>query len=82
MQLAFVLTCHKAQGSQYEKAFVVLAGAHYNKSLAGIVNRSWAYTAGTRSKRGTYFVGTPSTLSKTIEAPSVDKRVTYLSLCC
>lgn len=80
LQLAFVLTCHKAQGSQYDKAFVVLAGAHTNKFLEGIINRSWAYTAATRSKKGTYFIGSPSSLTKAIEKPSVDRRVTCISV--
>lgn len=80
LQLAFVLTCHKAQGSQYDKAFVVVAGAHVNKFLEGIVNRSWAYTAFTRSKRGSFAIGSTSALAKIIEKPNVDKRVTVISV--
>jgi len=80
LQLAFVLSVHKSQGSQYEKAFVVAAGAHSNKFPEGLVNRSLWYTACTRSKKGTYVIGSTSAMSKAIEKPNTDNRVTVMSV--
>lgn len=79
IQLAWVLTCHKAQGSQYRKVLVIQAGKHFNNFLKGIVNRSWVYTAATRSKEATIFLGTASTFRKCVNTPSVDTRETLLS---
>ena len=79
LSLAWVLTCHKAQGSQYDTTVVVQAGAHVNKYLDGIINRSWLYTAATRSKRATFFLGSASAFRKHVSTKVVDRRQTYLS---
>lgn len=79
LQLAWVLTCHKAQGSQYAKVLVIQAAKHCNEYLNGIVNRSWCYTAGTRSKKATIWLGSPEAFHKHVSTPSVDRRKTYLS---
>lgn len=79
LQLAWVLTCHKAQGSQYRKVLVVCAGKHCNQFLAGIVNRSWVYTAATRSKEATFFLGSAKAFVKHVGTPAVDRRNTLLS---
>lgn len=79
LQLAWCLTCHLAQGSQYKKVLVIQAGAHSNRYLDGIVNRSWVYTAGTRSKQATFWLGSPQAFKKHVSTPMVDNRQTYLS---
>jgi exodeoxyribonuclease V alpha subunit len=79
LQLAWVLTCHLAQGSQYRKVLVVQAGKHCNGYLSSIINRSWVYTAGTRSKESTYWLGSASSFKDHVKTKSVDRRQTYLS---
>lgn len=79
LQLAWCLTCHLAQGSQYRKVVVVQASKHCNSYLDGIINRSWVYTAGTRSKEATFFLGSAHAFKKHVQTRVVDKRQTYLS---
>jgi exodeoxyribonuclease V alpha subunit len=79
LALAWVLTCHKAQGSQYRKVLVVQSGKHSNNFLAGIVNRSWVYTAATRSKEATFFLGSAKAFARNVATPAVDRRDTLLS---
>lgn len=79
LQLAWVLTCHKAQGSQYRKVLVISASKHCNQFLAGIINRSWVYTAATRSKEATFFLGSAKAFKKHVATKSVDRRNTLLS---
>jgi len=79
LQLAWVLTCHKAQGSQYKKVLVITAAKHCNQFLAGIINRSWIYTAATRSKEATFFLGSAKAFKKHVSNKAVDRRNTLLS---
>jgi exodeoxyribonuclease V alpha subunit len=79
LNLAWVLTCHKAQGSQYGKVLVVQAAKHCNTFLSGIVNRSWVYTAATRSKLGTFFLGSANSFRKHVATKAVDRRDTLLA---
>jgi exodeoxyribonuclease V alpha subunit len=79
IQLAWVLTCHKAQGSQYRKVLVIQAKAHNNGYLNTIINRSWVYTAFTRAKEGAYGLGSAATFRKHVATAVVDHRQTYLS---
>lgn len=80
LRLAWALTCHKAQGSQYAKVLVVQAKAHSTGHLRGIVNRSWVYTAATRSKKSTFFIGSAAAFNGSVRAKAVDSRETYLQL--
>lgn len=79
LQLAWVLTCHKAQGSQYAKILVIQSGKHGGGYLDKIINRSWVYTAATRSQRSTYFLGSAKAFRKHVATPAVDTRQTYLT---
>ncbi len=79
LNLAWVLTCHKAQGSQYRKVLVIQAAKHCNSFLSGIVNRSWVYTAGTRSQEATFFLGSARSFHKHVATKAVDRRETLLS---
>lgn len=79
LQLAWCLTCHLAQGSQYRKVLVIQAGKHCNGYLDSIVNRSWVYTAGTRSKESTYWLGSATAFEKHVKTKVVDRRQTYLA---
>jgi len=79
LQLAWVMTCHKAQGSQYRKVLVVQSGKHAGEWLGGIVNRSWVYTAATRAQQSAFFIGSVSAFKKNVARIAVDTRQTYLS---
>jgi exodeoxyribonuclease V alpha subunit len=78
LNLAWVLTCHKAQGSQYEKVLIIVSGKHSGEYLERITNRQWIYTAGTRSKKGTFFIGSEKAFIKHVNTPALDSRQTYL----
>lgn len=79
LQLAWCLTCHLAQGSQYRKVLVIQSGKHCNGYLAGVINRSWVYTAGTRAKEGTFWLGSGAAFKKHVATKVVDNRQTYLT---
>ncbi len=79
LQLAWALTCHKAQGSQYRKVLVVQSGKHAKGRLSHVINRSWLYTAATRSKEATFFLGSAAAFVTHVKTPVVDVRQTYLS---
>lgn len=53
LQLAYALTVHKAQGSQYRR--VIFAG--FDRDLYGLLDRSLFYTAITRTKQDCMVVG-------------------------
>jgi exodeoxyribonuclease V alpha subunit len=53
LQLAYALTVHKAQGSQYRRVCVAL----FNKDLHSILDRSLLYTAVTRTKNDCVVIG-------------------------
>jgi exodeoxyribonuclease V alpha subunit len=53
LQLAYALTVHKSQGSQYRN--VIFAG--FNRDLFGLMDRSLLYTAITRTKTACVVVG-------------------------
>jgi hypothetical protein len=53
LQLAFAITCHRAQGSQYRNV-IVLA---FTKDTHCLLDRSWIYTAVTRTKESCAVVG-------------------------
>jgi exodeoxyribonuclease V alpha subunit len=53
LQLAYALTVHKSQGSQYRN--VIFAG--FNRDLFGLMDRSLFYTAVTRTKTACVVVG-------------------------
>ena len=79
LNLGWVLTCHKAQGSQYTKVLVVCSGRHATDRLSKIINRQWIYTAATRSKKGSFFLGSERAFEKHVNTASMDNRQTYLS---
>lgn len=66
----YALTCHRAQGSDFEVVIV---------PLDGLVDRSWLYTAVTRARRLVVLVGAQSDLQRIIDTePRVDARVIAL----
>ena len=48
MDYAYAITCHKAQGSEYDKVFIINEGKNFGD------HRAWYYTAVTRAKKKVY----------------------------
>ncbi len=71
-QLAWALTIHRAQGSEYTDVLVVLP-----VETSPLVSRSLIYTAITRAKKSVFVAGSLETVRKAISEPS--ERTTLLS---
>lgn len=74
LDLAYALTIHKAQGSEFPMVFLV---AHRSHSF--MANRSLLYTGATRAKQKLIIVGDTWGIRHFINTVVVDKRKTYLS---
>lgn len=73
--LAYGISCHKAQGSEMKVVFVILdeyPGARM------ICDRSWIYTAMSRAKCVCYVVGKLPTALSMIQRDNIGKRKTFL----
>ncbi|MEZ9910649.1 AAA family ATPase [Vibrio sp. 10N.261.51.A3] len=74
MDLAYAITLHKAQGSQYHTAVVIV------EDNAWLVDNSWIYTAVTRATDKLVILGREKTMVEAISRPSSsEKRQTYLT---
>jgi len=74
--LAYAVTCHKSQGSEWPVVVVVLDPSG---SASRICDRSWLYTAISRAKQRCYLVGDKATADKFCRVQSVAKRKTFLA---
>jgi exodeoxyribonuclease V alpha subunit len=63
LQLAYALTVHKSQGSQYRH--VIFAG--FNRDLFGLLDRSLLYTAVTRTREACMVMGELSAIYSAID---------------
>ncbi|MBO1927369.1 AAA family ATPase [Thiomicrorhabdus sp. 6S2-11] len=73
LSLAYAITLHKAQGSQFEHVIVALKGSR-------IVDRSWLYTAVTRVESKLDIVGSELTFNHAVQRQSASNiRQTYLA---
>jgi exodeoxyribonuclease V alpha subunit len=61
LQLAYAMTVHKAQGSEFDTVVVVLLAQHYM-----LLRRDVLYTAVTRARRRLHLVGEPKALGVAI----------------
>ena len=64
LELAFAITCHRAQGSQYRNVLVVA----FNRDVHCLLNRSWIYTAATRARESCCVVGEIGAVYQGIDA--------------
>lgn len=72
--LAYAVTVHKAQGSEYPAVIIPLSTQHYM-----LLRRNLLYTAMTRGKRLVVIVGGLKALQMAVENRTVEKRYTYLA---
>ncbi len=75
LELAYALTVHKAQGSQYRIVVIPLTNSHFI-----MLNNKWFYTAITRAEKKVYIVGQPFALKRACTNVEGVKRLTWLSL--
>ena len=74
LELAYAMTVHKAQGSEFE-AVVVAVSSGISRRL---LTRSILYTAITRAKKLLVLVGNPDTINHMIESNARNKRYSAL----
>jgi exodeoxyribonuclease V alpha subunit len=74
IELAYALTVHKSQGSEYPAVVLVLHGAH-----SILLRRNLFYTAITRARRFLCVVGSPRAWQRAAEATDGEQRRTALA---
>jgi len=74
LQLAYALTAHKAQGSEFPCVVVVCHKSHF------FADRNWLYTAVTRAAKTCIILGDRWGLHHAAEKNNTIKRRTFLSL--
>ena len=75
LQLAYAMTVHKSQGSEFRIVILNLMNNHYRELL----KRNLAYTAITRAKEQLIFIGQQGALIRAIKNPDTERRNTLLS---
>lgn len=74
LQLAYGITIHKSQGSEFEVVIIPILGQHYNMLFRNLI-----YTGLTRAKKLAIFVGTRKAFSMAIRQVDNRKRQTALA---
>ncbi|MCD6532926.1 MAG: AAA family ATPase [Deltaproteobacteria bacterium] len=75
IDLAYCLTVHKAQGSQYKYVAIPLSNSHFM-----MLNNKWFYTAITRAEKKVYLIGQQFALKRGCTNVEAAIRNTFLSL--
>ncbi len=75
IELAYALTVHKAQGSQYRIVAIPLSNSHYI-----MLNNKWFYTAITRAEEKVHIVGQAFALKRACENIQGVQRLTWLRI--
>lgn len=74
LELAYAMTIHKAQGSEYDAVLISIQNAH-----GRMLKRPLVYTAVTRAKRWAGIVGDWAALEQAINATDTERRNTHLA---
>ena len=77
IELAYALTVHKAQGSQYRIVAIPLSNSHYI-----MLNNKWFYTAITRAEEKVHIVGQGFAMKRACENIQGVQRLTWLKTFC
>jgi exodeoxyribonuclease V alpha subunit len=72
LELAYCVSCHKAQGSEYPCVITICHSTHQF-----MLHRNWFYTAVTRSKECSIVIGDKKGLFTAVNKQETDRRVTY-----
>lgn len=73
MALAYCISIHKSQGSEYPVAIIPLLKAHFM-----MLQRNLLYTALTRGKKKVFFVGEPAAFVMAVRNSEAKQRCTHL----
>ncbi|HVW99179.1 MAG TPA: ATP-dependent RecD-like DNA helicase, partial [Candidatus Babeliaceae bacterium] len=73
LTLAYAITIHKSQGSEYPVVIVPLFMQHFT-----LLQRNLIYTALTRAKKLCFFIGEPKAIGMAIHTVHALKRLTFL----
>ena len=74
LQLAYAMTVHKSQGSEYDIVIIVLQPSQHV-----MLQRNLLYTALTRAKKKAYIISTPETLTRAVRTQRVSCRCSLLA---
>ncbi len=74
LQLAYAITIHKSQGSEFEVVLIPIMGQHFNMLFRNLI-----YTGLTRAKKLAIFVGSRKALSMAVRQIDNRKRQTALT---
>ncbi|MBC8179663.1 ATP-binding domain-containing protein [candidate division KSB1 bacterium] len=75
ISLAYCLTVHKVQGSEFPCVITVMHSSHYI-----MLHQNLIYTSVSRAKNQSYILGDMRGIKKAAKNKQVDKRRTFLSL--
>jgi exodeoxyribonuclease V alpha subunit len=75
LDLAYAITIHKSQGSEFETVIIPLLSAHFN-----MLFRNLLYTGITRAKKLVVFVGSRSAMSFAVAKMNTSNRQTALEI--
>ncbi len=73
LSLAYAMTVHKSQGSEYDYAAVVFDTSSYS-----VINRYWLYTALTRAKKKCFLFADMKAVATAVKNSSYPERKTFL----
>jgi exodeoxyribonuclease V alpha subunit len=73
LALAYAISIHKSQGSEYPVVIVPLLKAHFM-----MLQRNLLYTAITRGRRKVFIVGEPAAYSMAVRNSESKQRITHL----
>ena len=73
LSLAYAISIHKSQGSEYPIVVVPLLKAHFM-----MLQRNLLYTAITRGRKKVYLVGDPAAYAMAVRNSEARRRVTHL----
>jgi len=75
LSLAYAITGHKAQGSQWRIVVVVVDGSYASHMVA---DRGWLYTAISRAETFCYVIGDRAIINRAVAKSKITKRVSFM----
>lgn len=73
VNLAYTITGHKSQGSEYPYVIIVIPDHHLS-----LMDRYWLYTLVTRCQKKAYMIGNPGVIAQTVKSARSHQRRTLL----
>ena len=73
LELAYAITCHSSQGSQFKDVIVAFDNSSYV-----MLSNEWLYTAITRAKSMAHIIAEPKSFNTCIYKNAIDDRKTFL----